>query len=96
MGKVLEEIGSAETEFVAKQKVFFVATAPLDPDHHINISPKAPGDSLVILGPKKVAYADLCGSGCETAAHVLENGLMTIMMCNLEEGPPKISVSWKS
>lgn len=90
MGKVLDEIGPSETEFIAKQKVFFVATAPLDQDHHVNLSPKAPGSSLVVLGPKKVAYADLCGSGCETAAHVMENGRMTIMLCNLEEGAPKI------
>lgn len=90
MGKLLDEIGPAETEFVAKQKVFFVATAPLDQDHHVNLSPKAPGSSLIVLGPKKVAYADLCGSGCETAAHVMENGRMTIMFCNLEEGAPKI------
>ena len=90
MGKLLDEIGSSEASFIASQKVFFVATAPLDKNHHINISPKAPGSSLVVLGPHKVAYADLTGSGAETAAHVLENQRMTLMFCNLEEGPPKI------
>lgn len=90
MGKLLDEIGADEAAFIAKQKVFFVATAPLDLKHHINLSPKAPGSSLVVLGPHKVAYADLTGSGAETAAHVLENHRMTLLFCNLEEGPPKI------
>jgi hypothetical protein len=90
MGKLLDEIGSGEAAFIARQKVFFVATAPLDKTHHINLSPKAPGSSLIVLGPNKVAYADLTGSGAETAAHVLENQRMTLLFCNLEEGPPKI------
>ena len=90
MGKVLEEIGPSETEFIAKQKVFFVGTAPLSGDHHVNVSPKASGSSLKVLSPHKVAYLDLTGSGSETAAHVLENQRMVLMFCNLEEGPPKI------
>eukprot|EP00980_Cylindrotheca_fusiformis_P001369 scaffold343_cov94-Cylindrotheca_fusiformis.AAC.5 len=90
MGKVLDCIGDQDVEFIEKQKVFFVATAPLSKDHHVNVSPKSPGSSLVILDPHKVAYLDLTGSGSESAAHVLENGRMTILFCNLEEGPPKI------
>lgn len=90
MGKLLDEIGSGEADFIAKQKVFFVATAPLDKKHHINLSPKAPGSSVVVLGPHKIAYADLTGSGAETAAHVMENQRMTLLFCNLEDGPPKI------
>jgi len=90
MGKLLCEIGPNEEAFIAKQKVFFVATAPLHGEHHVNLSPKAPGSSLVVLGPHKVGYIDFTGSGAETAAHVIENGRMTIMCCNLEDGPPKI------
>lgn len=90
MGKVLEAIGPSEEEFIAKQKVFFVGTAPLSKDHHINVSPKAPGSSVLVLGSHKVAYADLTGSGSETAAHILENQRMVLMFCNLEEGAPKI------
>ena len=90
MGKLLDQIGPNEESFIAKQKVFFVATAPLNGSHQVNLSPKAPGDSLVVLGPHKVGYIDLTGSGAETAARVLENGRMTIMCCNLEEGLPKI------
>lgn len=90
MGKLLDCISPREEEFIASQKVFFVATAPLSPHHFINVSPKAPGTSLVVLGPKKVAYADLTGSGAEAAANVQENGRVTIMFVNIEEGPAKI------
>jgi hypothetical protein len=90
MGKVLECITDSEEAFIAKQKVFFVATAPLDKDHRVNVSPKAPGTSVVVIDPHTVAYSDLTGSGAESAAHVMENGRMTIMFCNLEFGAPKI------
>jgi hypothetical protein len=90
MGKVLDSISEKEAEFIANAKVFFVATAPLGAEHHVNVSPKAPGNSCVVLSPLVVAYADLTGSGAETAAHVLENGRMTLMFCNLERGPPNI------
>jgi len=90
MGKLLDSIREHDVEFMAKQKVFFVATAPLSPHHRVNVSPKAPGTSLVVLNPHKVAYLDLTGSGSETAAHLAENGRMTILFCHLEEGPPRL------
>ncbi|KAL3944754.1 MAG: hypothetical protein SGBAC_001173 [Bacillariaceae sp.] len=90
MGKLLDSIREHDVEFMAKQKVFFVATAPLSPHHRVNVSPKAPGTSLVVLSPHKVAYLDLTGSGSETAAHLAENGRMTILFCHLEEGPPRL------
>jgi len=99
MGKVLEEITQREIDFIAKQRVFFVATAPHAADTRVNVSPKAPaGASVVVLGPHKVAYLDLTGSGSETAAHVLQDdedqgeqgGRITLLFCNLEEGPPKL------
>ena len=90
MGKVLECITDSEEAFIAKQKVFFVATAPLAKDHRVNVSPKASGTSVVVIDPHTVAYSDLTGSGAETAAHVMENGRMTILFCNLESGAPKI------
>jgi Pyridoxamine 5'-phosphate oxidase len=88
MGKVLPEIGDSEAAFIASQKVFFVATAPNSTDHHVNVSPKANG--MIVLDRHTVAYADLTGSGAETAAHILQNGRMTIMCCQLEAGLPKI------
>ena len=90
MGKVLEEITDKEREFIRKQKVFFVATAPLSGNGHVNVSPKSPGTSVLVLDSKTVCYIDMTGSGSETAAHVLENQRMTIMFCNIEEGLPMI------
>ncbi|KAL7544449.1 hypothetical protein ACHAWF_007834 [Thalassiosira exigua] len=90
MGKLLDCIRSREADFIAQQKVFFVATAPLSQDHHVNVSPKAPGQSVAVLDPHTVAYLDLTGSGAETAAHVAENQRMTILFCNIEKGAPKI------
>lgn len=68
--------------------MFFVATAPLAGDGHVNCSPKGL-DSLRVLGPHQLAYADLGGSGIETVAHVRENGRIVIMLCAFD-GPPKI------
>jgi len=68
--------------------VFFVASAPLDPNGHVNVSPKGL-DTLRILNPTCVAYLDLTGSGIETVAHVKENGRLVLMFCAFQ-GPPKI------
>jgi hypothetical protein len=71
------------------QPLFFVATAPLDGDGHVNLSPKG-HDTLRVLGPNRVAYLDLTGSGVETVAHLRENGRVTLMACAFE-GNPRIS-----
>jgi hypothetical protein len=63
--------------------MFFVATAPLGERGHINLSPKGL-DSFRVLGPQRVAYLDLTGSGVETIAHLKENGRITLMACAFE------------
>jgi Pyridoxamine 5'-phosphate oxidase len=88
MGKTYAEIDEKLAAFIAKQKMFFVATAPLSFGGHVNLSPKG-YDALRVLGPKRVAYVDLGGSGIETVAHVRENGRITIMFCAFE-GPASI------
>jgi hypothetical protein len=88
MGKVLEQIDPDLAQWIGQQKMFFVATAPLSPDGHVNTSPKG-GEALRILGPREVVYQDYTGSGAETAAHVRENGRIVIMFCAFD-GPPKI------
>mmetsp|Transcript_23521 Transcript_23521/g.55743 ORF Transcript_23521/g.55743 Transcript_23521/m.55743 type:complete len:287 (-) Transcript_23521:91-951(-) len=90
MGKDLEQITDKERDFIRKQKVFFVATAPLSGEGHVNISPKSPGTSVFVVNSNTLCYIDLTGSGSETAAHVLENKRMTLMFCNIEEGLPMI------
>lgn len=73
----------------AEQPLFFVATAPSGGDGHVNCSPKGL-DTLRILGPQRVAYLDLTGSGVETIAHLRENGRITLMTCAFN-GAPRIS-----
>ena len=73
---------------VEAQHMFFVASAPLSADGHINLSPKGT-DTFRILSPNRVAYLDMTGSGNETSAHLLENGRITFMFCTFD-GPPDI------
>ncbi len=88
MGRTYESITPQIAEWVARQRVFFVATAPLAADGHVNVSPKGL-DSLRITGPREVGYLDLTGSGAETIAHLRENGRIVLLFCAFE-GPPKI------
>lgn len=88
MGKNFEAIDEKLTAWIERQHVFFVATAPAGDGGHVNCSPKG-GDSFRILGPRRVAYQDLVGSGIETVAHLRDNGRIVIMFCAFE-GPPKI------
>lgn len=88
MAKVHEHITDKLAAFIAAQPLFFVASAPLDGEGHINLSPKGL-DCLRILSPSRVAYLDLTGSGNETSAHLAENGRITLMFCAFS-GPPNI------
>ena len=88
MGQLRTSIDEKVRQFIQAQPVFFVGTAPLSPDGHVNVSPKGL-DTFRILGPTTVAYLDLTGSGIETVAHVRENGRIVLMFCAFE-GPPKI------
>ncbi len=88
MGKVYHELDAGLQKWLLRQRMFFVATAPLAADGHVNCSPKG-GDSFRIIGPHEVVYLDLTGSGIETVAHVRENGRIVLMFCAFS-GPPKI------
>lgn len=88
MGAVLDEISTDLAQWISEQPVFFVATAPSGADQHVNLSPKGLA-GIVVLGPHRVAFADLTGSGVETIAHLRENGRITIMLCAFA-GPPRI------
>ncbi len=88
MGKFSDAIQPAHCEFIKKQQLFFVGTAPLNPEGHINISPKGM-DTFRQFSDKQVAYLDFIGSGNETSAHTLENRRITFMFCAFQ-GPPNI------
>ncbi len=89
MGKVLEHIDDRLRAFIEAQQIYFVATAPSGPGGHVNLSPKGHADTFAVLGPLRVAYLDLTGSGAETLAHIRENGRVTIMFCAFD-GPPDV------
>lgn len=73
---------------IARQPVFFVATAAVE--GRINLSPKG-YDCLRVLGPNRMAWSDLGGSGNETHAHLAaaqtDQGRITVMMCNFDAPP---------
>ena len=89
MAKTFDAIDAKLGAFIRKQKVFFVATAPLSPDGHVNLSPKGLAGTLTIIDERTIAYLDLTGSGVETIAHLRENGRVCVMFCAFE-GPPRI------
>lgn len=86
MGRSFDSITEQMAAFVERQHLFFVATAPSGDDGHVNLSPKGL-DSFRVLGPGRVAYLDLTGSGAETIAHVRQNGRITFMFCAFEGKP---------
>lgn len=89
MGRIFDSIDTAMCQWLDKQAMFFVATAPNDPDGHINLSPKGAIGAFRVLGPTTVGYVDLVGSGVETVAHLRENGRIVLMFCAFS-GLPKI------
>ena len=89
MGKEYDAIGGRLAEFIERQPMFFVATAPLAGDGHVNVSPKGRAGTLRILDPHTLAFLDFGGSHAETLAHLRENGRITLMWCAFE-GPPNI------
>jgi len=88
MGKFFNDILPQHKLFIEKQHLFFVCTAPLNIDGHVNLSPKGM-DCFHVFSPNRVAYMDIVGSGNETSAHLLENGRITFMFCAFD-GPPNI------
>jgi len=84
MSEKFESLDGKHIEFINKQHLFFVGTAGAE--GFVNVSPKGM-DSLRIIDNNKVAWLNLTGSGNESAAHVLENGRMTIMFCSFSKQP---------
>jgi hypothetical protein len=89
MGKTYERIDGRLRAFIEAQPMFFTATAPLDGDGTVNLSPKGLTGSFAVLDERTVAYLDFAGSTSETVAHLRENGRITLMWCAFQ-GPPNI------
>ncbi|PID86632.1 MAG: pyridoxamine 5'-phosphate oxidase [Chloroflexi bacterium] len=84
MAKFYDELDDFLTKFIAEQKIFFTATAPAN--GRLNLSPKGM-DTFRVLSSTQVSFMNLTGSGNETAAHLAENGRLTIMFCSFTEKP---------
>jgi len=86
MAKRYDAMRPDHIAFIEQQKIFFVGTAANDGT--VNVSPKG-WDSLRVLGPNRIAWMNITGSGNETAAHLAQNSRMTMMFCAFD-GNPKI------
>ena len=84
MAKFFDKLDDFLTGFIAEQKLFFTASAPAN--GRLNLSPKGM-DTFRVLNSSQVAFMNLTGSGNETAAHLTENGRLTIMFCSFTEKP---------
>jgi hypothetical protein len=89
VAKVFDGIDEHIERWISSQALFFVGTAPLAADGHVNLSPKGPIETFQVLDANTVAYLDMVGSGAETIAHLLENGRVVIMLCAFQ-GAPRI------
>src|ERR1700745_3320709 len=89
MAKIFDGIDERLQDWISRQRMFFVGTAPSGAEGHINVSPKGPIETLRLLDEHTVAYLDLVGSGAETIAHLRENGRIVVMLCSFD-GPPRI------
>jgi Pyridoxamine 5'-phosphate oxidase len=86
MAKTIPFIDATCRDFIARQKIFFAASAA--PGAHVNLSPRGT-DLFAVIDDLTVAYLDKTGSGNETAAHLKADGRLTLMFCAFE-GPPNI------
>ncbi len=94
VSKTYDEITPELEAWITAQHVFFVATAPLSPDAHVNCSPKGL-DTFRVLDHRTVTYLDLTGSGAETISHLQENGRIVFMFCEMSNAPKIVRLHGK-
>lgn len=87
MSKIHERVDGRLRAFIDRQPVFFVATAPLAGDGHVNLSPRGIAGTFGMLDEQTFAWVDGTGSGSETVAHLRENGRITVMFCAFTGAP---------
>src|SRR3712207_8713773 len=88
MAQPFEKIPEEFARWFESQPVFFFVATAADPDARVNVSPRGL-DTFRVLGPNRVAWLDLTGSGVETIAHLKADGRITLMFCAFD-GPPKV------
>ncbi len=86
MATTFDSIDEKLAAWIEEQPMWFVATAPLGEQGHVNVSPRG-HDSFSVLGPHRVGWVDYTGSGIETIAHVRENGRVCLMFNSFGSRP---------
>jgi hypothetical protein len=84
---VYDGIDGTLATWLTGQPVFFVGTAPLSGDGHVNVSPKGMAGTFAVFDQYRVGYLDYYGSGSETIAHLRENGRITLMFAAFDGRP---------
>ncbi|WP_299953110.1 pyridoxamine 5'-phosphate oxidase family protein [uncultured Roseobacter sp.] len=84
MAKQFDDLSDVLIRFIEAQHMFFVGSAAAE--GRVNISPKGM-DSLRVLGPNRIVWRNLTGSGNETAGHLAQINRMTLMWCGFEAKP---------
>lgn len=84
MAKFFDQLDAAQQSFIEAQHIFFVGTAAAS--GRVNISPKGM-DALRVLGPNRIVWRNLTGSGNETAGHIAQINRLTLMWCSFEKRP---------
>ena len=84
MATQYDALNETLSKFISAQHIFFCATAA--PDGRVNLSPKGM-DSLKVMGPNRIVWRNLTGSGNETAGHLAQINRMTLMWCGFEAKP---------
>ncbi|WP_262695822.1 pyridoxamine 5'-phosphate oxidase family protein [Kordiimonas aquimaris] len=84
MADFFDHITEKHAEFIAEQPMFFTATACAS--GRINLSPKG-NDSFRVISPNLCGYIDMGGSGNETAAHIKNDGRITVMFNSFTRNP---------
>ncbi|PHH66416.1 hypothetical protein CDD81_7471 [Ophiocordyceps australis] len=85
--KVFANIPESLGDWAQRQPVFFTGSAATH-GQHINVSPKGMATThFSILTPTRCAYIDRTGSGCETVAHVYQNGRLCLMFLSFGPSP---------
>ena len=83
MATLFDAITAHHREWIARQAMFFVGTAPLAADGHVNVSAKGRIGSFKVVDDHILAYLDVNGSGIETIGHLRENGRIVVMFSDL-------------
>ena len=81
MAKQYSQLTGDLSDFIRRQKIFFVGTAASD--GRVNVSPKGM-DTLRVVSANRVIWLNLTGSGNETAAHLLENNPIPLMFFSFQ------------